>query len=120
MRLDHLFLSFPAGKESDCRAFWTGVIGMEEVAKPENLKGEGGGWFRRGTAIVHIGPDPDFSITDRPHPAFAISGLDAMADTLLAAGHDVTWDDRIVGVRRFFTHDPVGNKLEFMEEQVAE
>ena len=57
---------------------------------------------------------------DRPHPAFAISGLDAMADTLLAAGHDVTWDDRIVGVRRFFTHDPVGNKLEFIEEQVAE
>lgn len=116
MRLDHLFLPFPAGKEPACRAFWTGLIGMDEIEKPAALKGEGGGWFRRGTAIVHIGPDPDFHITDRPHPAFALADIARLAAQLTAAGHDVIWDDRIPGVTRFFTHDPVGNKLEFIEE----
>lgn len=31
------------------------------------------------------------------------------------AGHPVRWDDAIPGRRRFFTDDPVGNRLEFVD-----
>jgi hypothetical protein len=32
----------------------------------------------------------------------------------MAAGYDITWDNTIVGTRRFFTHDPNGNRMEFI------
>jgi len=40
--------------------------------------------------------------------------LDELAGRLEAAGHPVTWDDRIQGVARFHTHDPFGNRVELL------
>ncbi len=40
--LDHVQLTIPAGAESMARAFYCGVLGMPEVAKPEALKARGG------------------------------------------------------------------------------
>jgi hypothetical protein len=36
----------------------------------------------------------------------------ALARTLEDAGAPVTWDDGVPGVRRFYTADPFGNRLE--------
>ena len=35
--------------------------------------------------------------------------------TVEQAGAPVTWDDKIPGLRRFHTSDPVGNRLEFQQ-----
>ncbi len=40
-----------------------------------------------------------------------ITGLDHVQ----LAGAPLTWDDGLPGHRRFYTTDPVGNRLEFLE-----
>ncbi len=39
----------------------------------------------------------------------------AVAAVLEAAGHEVTWDDEFPGHDRFYSADPFGNRLEFLE-----
>ncbi len=46
----------------------------------------------------------------KAHPAFAVEDLDALAERI----GDVRWDDELPGVRRFYAHDPFGNRLEFL------
>ena len=41
--------------------------------------------------------------------------MDAWADRLRAADAPVLFDDGFPGMRRFYTEDPHGNRLEFLE-----
>lgn len=118
MKIDHVQLACPPGGEERARAFFAGVLGMEEVEKPEQLRKRGGCWFRKGDAIVHVGIDPDFRAQGKAHPAFAVDDLAALAEKLEAAGCAVTWDDALAGVQRFFTADPFENRIEFMAKRV--
>ena len=43
-------------------------------------------------------------------------GSEADANRLEAAGAPVEWDDRYPGLRRFFTADPFGNRIEILSE----
>ena len=40
--LDHVQLAMPAGRETEARAFYEGVLGIPEVQKPPNLAKRGG------------------------------------------------------------------------------
>jgi predicted enzyme related to lactoylglutathione lyase len=40
--------------------------------------------------------------------------LDALAARLAQAGAKVGWDDALPGVRRFYTEDPWGNRVEVL------
>src|SRR5829696_2430788 len=53
---------------------------------------------------------------DQGAPALSVDEeeLDRLAARLAAAGAPVTWDDRLPGVRRFYTADPFGNRLELL------
>lgn len=95
--------------------FFCQVIGWREIDKPASLAGRGGVWLQVGDHELHLGVDPDFRAAAKAHPAFATDRLDDIALRLENAGIDVFWDDRIPGLRRFFVHDPVGNRLEFLE-----
>lgn len=44
-----------------------------------------------------------------------MTGIEAYADRLAALGAPVGWDDLLPGHRRFYSEDPVGNRLEFLE-----
>ncbi|MER7670467.1 VOC family protein [Kitasatospora sp. NPDC096128] len=114
-RLDHVQLDIPAGAEDECRAFWSGVLGMTELPKPPVLAARGGCWFRGGGVEVHLGVTPDFRPARKGHPGILVTSLDALAERLTAHGHEVTWDDHHPGHRRFFSADKLGNRLEFLE-----
>jgi catechol 2,3-dioxygenase-like lactoylglutathione lyase family enzyme len=45
VRLDHVQLAAPAGCEEQARAFYGGLLGLEEVRKPAPLRTRGGVWF---------------------------------------------------------------------------
>lgn len=115
MRIDHIQLAAPKGEEEKARAFFGGLLEMEEETKPEPLQGRGGCWFRKGEAIVHIGVDGDFSPQGKAHPAFVIADLDALAEKLGQADYPVNWDGALPDRRRFYTADPFGNRIEFMQ-----
>ena len=48
VRLDHVQLAMPAGREPDAVAFYAGLLGLAEVPKPPVLAARGGCWFEHG------------------------------------------------------------------------
>jgi hypothetical protein len=92
------------------------VLGMDELQKPVELRTNGGCWFRAGECELHLGVEPDFRPQRKAHPGLIVADLRALALRLQESGAPVEWDDRIQGLRRFFTYDPFGNRLEFRAE----
>ncbi len=113
--LHHVQLAIPPGSEDTCRDFWRDVLGFEELEKPPVLAARGGCWFRGGGVEVHLGVEEEFTPARKAHPGILVSGIDALATRLGAHGVDVRWDDDFPGMRRFYTADPFGNRLEMLE-----
>jgi len=113
--LHHVQLAIPPGGEDRCRDFWGGVLGLTELEKPPVLAARGGCWFRGGDLEVHLGVEDPFAPARKAHPGVLVSGLHALADRLAAAGAPVTWDGEFPGHERFYSADPFGNRLEFLE-----
>jgi catechol 2,3-dioxygenase-like lactoylglutathione lyase family enzyme len=113
--LHHVQLAIPPGAEDDGRRFYAEVLGMEEIEKPPVLAARGGCWFRGGGLEVHLGVEAAFTPARKAHPGILVTGLDALAGRLTAADVAVEWDPHFPGHRRFYAHDPFGNRLEFLE-----
>jgi catechol 2,3-dioxygenase-like lactoylglutathione lyase family enzyme len=111
---DHVQVAIPRDCEPVARAFYAGLLGMDELVKPPALAVRGGCWFRSGTAVLHLGVEEPFAPAGKAHPAFLVDDLDAVRSALEAAGHAcVDASGELPGVRRFHVHDPFGNRLEF-------
>jgi catechol 2,3-dioxygenase-like lactoylglutathione lyase family enzyme len=113
--IHHVQLSAPTGSESIARAFWCDVLGLGEVEKPAELAARGGNWFRGHGIEIHVGVEAEFRPARRAHPGFQVHDIDAWATRLERSGHEIRWDDLFPGMRRFYTADPFGNRLEFLE-----
>ncbi|HET8529270.1 MAG TPA: hypothetical protein VFL60_10195 [Gaiellaceae bacterium] len=111
MRLDHVQIAAPPGCEEAARAFYGGVLGLRELEKPEPLRARGGVWFEQ----LHVGVEEGFAPARKAHPAFLVDDLDALAARI----GDVQWDDALPDVRRFYAHDPFGNRLEFLSARAG-
>jgi len=105
----------PRGREADARAFYAGVLGFEEVPKPENLARRGGAWFRSGAAEVHLGVEDDFRPARKAHPALLVKDLDGMVQRCVEAGCAVTSDEPLEGYDRIYVADPFGNRIELLQ-----
>jgi catechol 2,3-dioxygenase-like lactoylglutathione lyase family enzyme len=115
--LDHVQLAMPAGQEAAARAFYSGVLGLTEEAKPANLAVRGGAWFRRGALRLHLGVDPDFRPAGKAHPALLVRGLTELAARCLAAGFPPITDEPLEGFDRVYVLDPFGNRIELLERR---
>jgi catechol 2,3-dioxygenase-like lactoylglutathione lyase family enzyme len=113
--IHHVQLACPPGSEEASRAFYGGVLGFDEVAKPPVLAARGGCWFRRDGIELHLGVERDFQPARKAHPGLLVHNLDDWAARLTAAGAPVSYDDDFPGMRRFYSQDPHGNRLEFLE-----
>ena len=112
--IDHVQLAAPPGCEAEARRFFGGVLGLEEVEKPESLRARGGVWFRVGAQQLHVGVEQEFAPARKAHPAFAVSGYDVLVVRLRSAGVETVADDSIPGVRRSYIADPWGNRIELV------
>ena len=113
--LHHVQLTCPPGREAALRDFYAGVLGFTELEKPPVLAGRGGCWFRGHDIELHLGVDPDFRPATKAHPGLLVTGLDGWAGRLRSAGYPVRFDDDFPGMRRFYSEDCHGNRLEFLE-----
>ncbi|MFJ3672294.1 glyoxalase [Streptomyces sp. NPDC090106] len=116
--VDHVQLAAPPGSEDRLRAYYVGTLGMTEIPKPPALAARGGCWFRAGAVQLHLGIEAAFRPALKAHPGLRVDGIDGYAARLEARGAAVTWDPALPGHRRFFSYDPVGNRLEFLEPGV--
>jgi catechol 2,3-dioxygenase-like lactoylglutathione lyase family enzyme len=117
--IDHVQVAGPRGCEPEARAFYDGLLGLEELAKPEALRANGGCWFRAGAQELHVGVEEPFAPARKAHPGLVVADLDALAERLAAAGVAVAWDESIPETKRFHAADPFGNRLEFRESDSA-
>ena len=116
VRLDHVQLAMPPGREDEAEAFYSGLLGLPRIPKPEPLAARGGCWFGGGATAVHLGVEEDFRPARKAHPAFVVRGLPALADALRAAGVTVRPNpDREPG-QGAYVDDPFGNRIELMAE----
>lgn len=99
----------PAGAEDQARAFYTGLFGLVEVAKPAALAGRGGVWFTGGGVNLHLGVEDPFRPAQKAHPALIVDDLEA-AQAVLQGGEI----SALPGLRRFFVADPFGNRIEVL------
>jgi catechol 2,3-dioxygenase-like lactoylglutathione lyase family enzyme len=113
--IDHVQLAAPPECEVQAREFFGRLLGLEEIEKAEALRSRGGCWFKLGSIQLHIGVDEDFRPAKKAHVAFAVHRIDLLAGKIEEAGVRCTWDLTMDGVRRFYTADPWGNRLEFIE-----
>lgn len=113
--LDHVQLAMPRGEEARARAFYADLLGLPEAVKPEPLASRGGCWFEGGRTVVHLGVESDFAPACKAHPAFLVEDLEGARRELAAAGAPIVPDDTLPGVRRFYTADPFGNRIELIQ-----
>jgi catechol 2,3-dioxygenase-like lactoylglutathione lyase family enzyme len=123
--VDHVQLAAPPGSEDRLRTYYVDVLGMTEIPKPPVLAARGGCWFQAGTVQLHLGIEEaqapaeggecHFRPAKKAHPGLRVSGIERYAARLEAHGALVTWDENLPGHKRFYSEDPVGNRLEFLE-----
>jgi catechol 2,3-dioxygenase-like lactoylglutathione lyase family enzyme len=115
--IDHVQVAAPPGCEEQARAFYGGLLGLEEIAKPEPLAARGGCWFAVGRQELHVGVAEPFTPAAKAHPALRVDMAEELRDLagrLSAAGHAVSWDEALPGTERFYVADPFGNRLELL------
>jgi len=113
--IDHILLAAPEGCEQAAKEFYSDILCMEEIEKPETLKKRGGVWFQFGGYQLHIGVETPFVPAKKAHPAFEVENIVELKEHLLTKGIEVIDDDARTDVKRFFVFDPFGNRLEFLE-----
>ena len=118
-RIDHIQLAMPPGGEDAARGFYRDLLGMSEEAKPAELAGRGGCWFRDGAVRLHLGVEAGFHPAHKAHPALRVSGLQGLVATLAAAGCMVREDSAFEGAARVYVDDPFGNRIELISESAS-
>ena len=94
--LDHVQLAAPRGCEEEARWFFGELLGLVEVEKPDALRARGGVWFQAGAQQLHVGVAEPFAPATKAHPALRVQA------------------DALDGVRRFYSADPWGNRIELL------
>jgi catechol 2,3-dioxygenase-like lactoylglutathione lyase family enzyme len=118
LSIDHVQIAIPVASEDRARAFYSGILGFTEVPKPPEMAGRKSIWFVAGGVNLHLGLESDFHPAKRAHPAFVVTGLDAILAACERAGLPAKPDTSFNGLRRVHVFDPFGNRLELMERSI--
>jgi catechol 2,3-dioxygenase-like lactoylglutathione lyase family enzyme len=114
-RLNHVQICIPRGAEEQARAFYTEVLGLEEIEKPEALKPSGGLWFKVADIQLHVGVE-DAQGKSKRHPAFEVEAIEQIREHLVENRVRVKDEIPVPGLKRFSFFDPFDNRIEFMEK----
>ncbi len=116
-RLDHVQICIPFGEEENARRFYTDLLGLTEIEKPESLRSNGGLWYKIGDIELHLGAEDMGNYKSKRHPAFEIGNL--VETRTYLENHNITTQDEkpIPNVSRFSFFDPYGNRIEFLEKK---
>jgi catechol 2,3-dioxygenase-like lactoylglutathione lyase family enzyme len=115
LELHHLQIAMPKGGEAAAREFYGTVLGLQEVEKPEVLRGRGGLWFEAGAVRIHLGIEEPFVAAKKAHPGLRVASLAEAEAWLQARAVPFRRDQDLPDMRRVHVEDPFGNRLELLE-----
>ncbi|MEH6451555.1 MAG: VOC family protein [Psychromonas sp.] len=115
--INHVQVTIPFGAEQQAREFYSGVLGLVELEKPEILKATGALWFKLGTLQLHLGcENNDHRSNSRSHVAYNVESIDECKAKFDELGIKIYENTQIEGYKRFDIRDPFGNRVELMEQ----
>jgi catechol 2,3-dioxygenase-like lactoylglutathione lyase family enzyme len=115
MHLSHITVTMPKGSEEIARSFYSGLLELPEIPKPELMRVRGGVWFNAGGLDVHVSVEELRSGGDvSRHFGLECTDVKGLRTRLEAAGVK-TEDGPPAPWRRFFVRDPFGNRIEIHE-----
>jgi catechol 2,3-dioxygenase-like lactoylglutathione lyase family enzyme len=115
-RFDHVQVCIPRGTEDRAREFYGGLLGLEEIEKPEVLKKNGGMWYSVADVQLHVGAE-DVVAPSKRHPAFEVEDVGGVRAYLEQNNVRTKNEPDIPGVaHRFSFFDPFGNRIELIEK----
>ena len=113
-RMDHVAIDVEDAEKA--HAFYGGLLGLTEVPRPESFDFPGY-WYDVGNSVLHVVGNRTPKIATH-HFCLWVGEVHAAAEGVEAAGYPVKWDPyKIVGVDRFFTADPEGNRIEIQGKE---
>lgn len=124
-RIDHVQVCIPRDAEERAREFYGGLLGLEEMAKPEALRERGGMWYKIADVQLHVGIEEVVAPSKR-HPAFEVERVEEVRAYLESRGvrtkDESTIPDGAASslIKRFSFFDPFGNRIELMERTQAD
>jgi catechol 2,3-dioxygenase-like lactoylglutathione lyase family enzyme len=114
--LHHAQITVPKGREEAAKAFYCGILGLQEISKPDSLAGRGGFWLQVGRQEVHVGTEDGVDRTlTKAHLAYETEDLAALRNVLERHEVDILDSVPIPGYDRFEIRDPFGNRVEFIQ-----
>lgn len=113
--IDHVQIAIPVGAEDSARMFFGELLGLKELQKPQEMALRGGCWFATADRQIHLGVEAAFRPAKKAHVALNTTSLDELRMRLESAGYETHDDSDVDGRKRFFAHDPFGNRIEFMD-----
>jgi catechol 2,3-dioxygenase-like lactoylglutathione lyase family enzyme len=114
-RLQHASLVVPLGSQEQVRAFYGGVLGLEEKEPPHTLAERNLVWFAAGEGEMELHFLPSANPpagTDQRHICLVVDDLEEYRRRLTEVGAEITEDTPIPNRPRFFCRDPFGNLVE--------
>jgi catechol 2,3-dioxygenase-like lactoylglutathione lyase family enzyme len=107
--LDHVQIAVPTGGLERARAFYAGVLGFAEDARPPGRSP--GMWLRAPATILHLGVEDPFTPARKAHAAFLVEDLEAARAELVVAECEV----HAAEGARLHAFDPFGNRIELVQ-----
>lgn len=117
--LDHVQLAMPRGGEAAAETFYSGLLGLARVPKPEPMASRGGCWFGSGSVALHLGVEDEFRAARKAHPALLVRNLGGLTTLMAEAAIEVRPNPDQPPGTGCYVDDPFGNRIELIDADWA-
>jgi catechol 2,3-dioxygenase-like lactoylglutathione lyase family enzyme len=116
-KLNHITVAVPAGEHERVRAFYGGVLGLEEIPRPDALnKVYDLIWYKFLDILLHLDFTPPWvTPAENRHIALEVGDLPAIRRYLESKGATIREAVPMPDRDRFYLLDPFGNYFELLE-----
>jgi catechol-2,3-dioxygenase len=114
--INHVQLAFPAGQDEAIRHFYGSLVGLTE------LRSDSGSTLRfiAGGQRLDLAPTADWQAPPAvSHLAFEVDDFARLRSRLQNASITLDESRPLPGYLRFYTQDPAGNQLEFLQPDLS-
>lgn len=113
-RANHINFCVPAERLEEARHFYTGVIGLKQIPRPDHIFNSMGYWYDIGNIQLHISTEHALPRSNR-HIAFEVADIAAARRRLEEYGVEIMEEPVVPGWDRFAFFDPFGNRMELIQ-----
>jgi catechol 2,3-dioxygenase-like lactoylglutathione lyase family enzyme len=117
-QVHHIQIFVPKEVEQETKHFYSEVLGLEEIPKPEVFHKNEGAWYQHGPNQLHLSllRHPEDNRGSQRHVCYMVADLAHAEKVMRAAGVEILPDERPFDQwTRFYVRDPGGNYIEIAQ-----